>query len=88
MNANYPKPPNHLIWAILVTLFCCLPLGIVSIVFAAKVDGLAASGDIVGAQEASDKAKLWAMIGAGSGLVVAVLYFLFVGMAVMSGGNY
>jgi hypothetical protein len=27
--------PNHLVWAILATLFCCLPLGIVSIVYAA-----------------------------------------------------
>ena len=31
--------PNNLVWAILTTLFCCLPLGIVSIVHAAKVDG-------------------------------------------------
>ena len=31
-------PPNHLVWAILSTLFCCLPLGIASIVFAAQVN--------------------------------------------------
>ena len=27
-----PPPDNNLVWAILVTVFCCLPLGIVSIV--------------------------------------------------------
>ena len=32
-------PPNNLVWAILSTLFCCLPLGIVSIVYAAQVNG-------------------------------------------------
>ena len=26
--------PNHMVWAILTTLFCCLPLGVVSIVYA------------------------------------------------------
>ena len=24
-----PKPPSYLVWAILTTLFCCLPFGIV-----------------------------------------------------------
>ena len=31
--------PNNLVWAILATLFCCLPGGIVAIVYAARVDG-------------------------------------------------
>ena len=33
-----PYVPNHLVWAILVTIFCCLPFGIVSIVYAAQVN--------------------------------------------------
>ncbi len=39
-------PPNYLVWAILCTIFCCLPLGIASIVFAAQVNGKYAGGDI------------------------------------------
>ena len=31
--------PNYLVQAILVTIFCCLPFGIVSIVYAAQVNG-------------------------------------------------
>ena len=31
------KPSNNLVWAILTTICCCLPFGIVSIVYAAKV---------------------------------------------------
>lgn len=37
---NQNKADNNMIWAILCTLFCCLPFGIVSIINAAKVDGL------------------------------------------------
>ena len=51
---SVPRPPgeyipNHMVWAILTTLFCCLPFGIVSIVHAARVDSLSAAGDIAGA---------------------------------------
>lgn len=81
--------PNHLVWAILSTLFCCLPLGIVSIVYAAKVDGLRAAGDIAGARTASDKAKFWAWwsLGAWAGLVALyLLFFVVLGVAGALGG--
>lgn len=72
------KPESNLVWAILCTLLCCLPLGIVSIVYAAKVDSLYTSGDYQGAQEASDKAKKYALIGAVTGVVCAIIYFVCV----------
>jgi hypothetical protein len=65
-----------MVWAILSTLFCCLPLGIASIVFASQVDSKWAAGDYVGAQEASAKAKKFAMIAAGVGVAVIVLFFI------------
>lgn len=80
-------PPNHLVWAILVTLFCCLPGGIVAIVYAAQVDSKFMAGDVAGAQYASDQAKLWSWISAGSILVIAAGYFLLVMAAVISGGS-
>lgn len=57
------KPDNHLAWAILSTLFCCLPLGIVSIVYSSKVDGLYRAGDYYGAQDAANKAQNYALWG-------------------------
>ena len=75
--ASGPKPDNYLVWAILSTLLCCLPLGVVSIVFAAQVDGKYNSGDFAGAQESSAKAKKFAMWAAIAGGVVVVLYLLF-----------
>lgn len=79
--AGNSRIPSHMVWAILSTLFCCLPFGIVSIVFAAKVDGLQAAGNIAGAQEASNKAKLWAWVAFGSGLVAGLLWFVLVGLS-------
>lgn len=78
MNTSSPAVSNNLVWAILSTLFCCLPLGIVSIINAAKVNGLLAAGDIAGARDAADKAKKWAIYAAVAGIVVFVLYIVLV----------
>lgn len=76
---NLPhKPDNYLVWAILTTLFCCLPFGIVAIVKSSKVDGLWASGLCNEAQQASDDAKKWAIISAVTGGVFSILYLIFV----------
>jgi hypothetical protein len=64
--------PNYLVPAILTTLFCCLPFGIVSIVYAAQVDSKVAAGDHAGALETSRKARMWAWISFGTGLVIIV----------------
>lgn len=70
-------PPNNLVWAILTTLFCCLPLGVVSIVFAAQVNGKWAAGDVVGAQDSANKAKQFAMWAAIATAVSVVVYIIF-----------
>jgi len=77
--------PNYLIWAILCTLCCCLPGGIVSIVYSSKVDGLLAAGDIEAARDASSKAKMWAMISGGVGLVVNGLWIAFMVFSMIAG---
>lgn len=82
-------PNNYLVPAILTTLFCCLPLGVVSIVFAAQVNSKYSAGDVAGAQEASEKAKKFAIWSAIAGVIVIVLYIIFVvalgGLASMGG---
>ena len=64
-----PKPNNHLAWAILSTILCCLPLGIVSIVNSSKVDGLYRAGDYVGAFNAANKAQNYALWGTIIGFI-------------------
>ena len=71
-------PPNHLVWAILSTLFCCLPLGIASIVFAAQVNSKYAAGDMAGAQESSRKARQFALWATIIGVVLVVLYLVLI----------
>jgi hypothetical protein len=78
-----PQIPNYLWQSIVVTLCCCLPLGIVSIIFAAQVNSKLAQGDIAGAQDASQKAKMFALIGFGVGIVVIILSMIFNGAMVM-----
>lgn len=67
------QPDTNLVWAILVTLFCCLPLGIVSIVKATQVSGLWMQGRYAEAQQASADARKWAIWGAIIGAIVIVI---------------
>jgi hypothetical protein len=78
---------NHLVQAIMVTVCCCLPFGIVSIVYAAQVNGKVALGDLVAAREYSQKAKLWAWVGFGCGAIGSALYFILVMIGALAGGK-
>ncbi len=70
-------PPNYLVWAILSTVLCCLPLGIASIVYAAQVNSKWAAGDAAGAQESSRKAKQFATWSAITSVALFALYIVF-----------
>jgi hypothetical protein len=76
--------PNYLVQSILVTLCCCLPLGVVAIIFSAQVNSKLAAGDIAGAQDASNKAKLFCWIAVGLGLVGIIISVLINGAAIFS----
>jgi hypothetical protein len=82
------EPDNYLVWAILCTVLCCLPFGIVSLVYSNKVAGLWAQGRAAEAQEASSNAKKWAIIGAIAGgvayAIIAILYIVIAVVAVSS----
>ena len=65
---------NYLVFAILATVFCCLPAGIAAIVYAAQVNGKVQAGDFAGAKAASDNAKMWCWVSFGLGLGVIVIY--------------
>lgn len=77
--------PNYLWQSIVVTILCCWPLGIPAIVYAAKVDGLKAVGDIQGAMSASNSAKTWCWIAFGSWGVIVVIYLLIMAAAMIFG---
>jgi len=79
--------PNYLIPAILTTLCCCLPFGVVGIVFAAQVNGKLAAGDFAGALRTSNQAKIWCWVSFGIGLLqwlAVIAYFAFIAALISS----
>jgi hypothetical protein len=79
---------NYLVFAILATVFCCLPAGIPAIVYAAQVNGKLQMGDVAGAQVASNNAKMWCLISGGLGLAwvgIIAIYAILIMVGVLSG---
>lgn len=76
-NANYrgnyatpgPPPANYMVWAILTTILCCLPFGIVSIVYSSKVESLWAQGRCDEALSNARSAKNWALAAGICGFI-------------------
>ena len=71
-------PDNKLVWSILVTLFCCLPFGIVAIIKSAEVNSKWNAGDVAGAQQSAADAGKWIKWSVIAGVLLAVLYIVFV----------
>lgn len=72
-----PMPDNHLVMAIIVTIVCCLPLGIVAVIKANKVNSLYITGQYLAAQQAADDAKKWSYIAMATGIVGGIIYGIF-----------
>ncbi len=76
-NQTQVPPKNWLLESILVTIFCCIPFGIVGILSARKVETLFYQGDSAGAQKASEDAKKWTIVSLICGIVAAIIGFIF-----------
>ena len=79
-----PATSSHMVWAILTTIFCCLPFGIVAIVYASKVNPLWTSGDYIGATKASKKAASWSIASAALSLVGCIIYAIIFALGIVS----
>ncbi|MFV0553730.1 MAG: CD225/dispanin family protein [Mangrovibacterium sp.] len=78
---TYP-PKSYLVEAILVTIFCCLPFGIISIVHASRVESRFYAGNYEGSFRASRKARRWVIISLislvltfGLSFIINILFF-------------
>ena len=80
-------PQNYLVWAILSTLFCCLPLGIPAIVFASQVNSKWNAGDWAGADASAQKARQFSLWGTiiGALMIAGYMMLLVVGVAASAG---
>ncbi|MDP8225098.1 MAG: CD225/dispanin family protein [Candidatus Lernaella stagnicola] len=82
----YGQPTEHVPFAILTTLFCCMPFGLPAVYFTAKANGQKESGNNAGALESARKGKMWCWVSFGSGLVFWLLYVGLIGFAAMMEG--
>lgn len=76
--------PVSLVGPILVTVFCCLIGGIISIVYASSANNKALMGDIAGAEAAKRTSATWMWVSLGLGLVFTVLY---IGLMAITAAN-
>ena len=72
------RPKDYLVWTILTTIGCCLPIGAIGIYFSVQVGTKWDRGDIAGAQESSRTARTLAIVSAATGIVILVAYLVFV----------
>ena len=97
MSQNWTPPPaggapatvpNYMVPAI-ISIFCCWPLAIPAIIFAAQVNNKAQAGDVAGAQDASKKAKMFSFIAIGLGVVLILIYvvMMILGVGLSALGN-
>lgn len=86
------QPKNYLVEAILVTIFCCQPFGIIRIIYAAQVNSKFSSENYNGAIKASKSAKNWVIASIISGLILAVLTVVFIvvlgGFTLLQSGEF
>lgn len=74
--ATEPCPPTNLVWAIVSTICCCLPAGIVAIIYSVKVTNRYNMGDIKGANRASEVGAWWCIAAIILGILSLPLAYL------------
>ena len=70
-----PPPPTRLGWAILCTICCFTPFGIVAIIKSTQVNAKWALGDWDGARAASRSVKTWCLLAAAISPGASMLLF-------------
>jgi hypothetical protein len=79
------QPQSYLWLGILTTLLCCIPFGIISIIYATKVDNLWACGKFDEAKRSSRTARNWGIAAAVSFIAIFIIYFLILIIATAAG---
>lgn len=74
----------YMVLSVLALLLCCLPLGIVSIVYSSKINSQQKSGDYEGARQSAKMAKIFLIISMVFGIIVGLLT---IGLAVSDFGG-
>lgn len=90
-NGMPQKPVNwvpYLILSIISTLCCCLPFGVVGIVFSAKINSAMLAGNLEEAQNNAKMARIWIIVSFAIGLLTWLIYMVLIGTGAVSGSAY
>lgn len=74
--ANAAWTPLSLTNPILVTLFCCVIGGIISIVYTSQANTKGMQGNIAAAQADAKTARTWMIVSITIGILIFILYFV------------
>ena len=67
-----PDVPDYFVWSLLETLLCCLPIGIIALIFSNKANSAKSAGQYAEAQKNAKRAKIALILG----LCGAIPYFI------------
>lgn len=90
-NGMPQKPVNwvpYLILSIISTLCCCLPFGVVGIVFSAKINSAMLAGNLEEAQNNAKMARTWIIVSFAIGLLTWLIYMVLIVTGAVSGSAY
>ena len=90
-NGMTQKPVNwvpYLILSIISTLCCCLPFGVVGIVFSAKINSAMLAGNLEEAQSNAKMARIWIIVSFAIGLLTWLIYMALIVTGAVSGSAY
>lgn len=90
-NGMPQKPVNwvpYLILSIISTLCCCLPFGVVGIVFSAKINSAMLAGNLEEAQNNAKMARIWIIVSFAIGILTWLIYMALIVTGAVSGSAY
>ena len=90
-NGMTQKPVNwvpYLILSIISTLCCCLPFGVVGIVFSAKINSAMMAGNLEEAQNNAKMARIWIIVSFAIGILTWLIYMVLIVTGAVSGSAY
>ena len=90
-NGMPQEPVNwvpYLILSIISTLCCCLPFGVVGIVFSAKINSAILAGNLEEAQNNAKMARIWIIVSFAIGFLTWLIYMVLIVTGAVSGSAY
>ena len=78
----------YLVLSIISTLCCCLPFGVVGIVFSAKINSAMLAGNLEEAQNNAKMARIWIIVSFAIGLLTWLIYMVLIVTGAVSGSAY